>query len=150
MLLFSNITGNFTLKKTNNYSMEVEWFTKFMYSNPICQRTPGRLLKYLQLLRALWQRRRFFAPKIKNIAVLLVGNQQDTYLAFLRYGRFYPSYMYIGAFAACTMPCIHRILHHGKSVLSQSFAKLCCFTPLYFGYYRQIKKYKNPHNMIGV
>jgi len=48
------------------------------------------------------------------------------------------------------MPHVNGILHHGKSILLQILAELGVILPVLFGFGGQIKKNKNPQDLVLV
>jgi len=108
------------------------------------------LSEQFQLLRGPGQGVGFGAPEIDDFTVLLIRNSKNANLPFWRDHRFDAFYMDVSALFAGTMTHINRILHHGKPVFFKVFPKLRgCFS-LGFLYNREVKKYKQPHDMIRI
>jgi len=58
--------------------------------------------------------------------------------------------MHIRILPAAAMPHVNGILHHGKSILLQILAELGVILPVLFGFGGQIKKNKNPQDLVLV
>jgi len=58
--------------------------------------------------------------------------------------------VHIRILPAAAMPHVYGILHHGKPILLQVLAELGVILPVLFGFGGQIKKYKNPQDLILV
>jgi hypothetical protein len=90
------------------------------------------------------------APEKFHQPELFVGKGEYYDLSFGRKKGFYPSYMDVCIFAAAAMPHINAVLHHGETVLEQSFPEQGVLSPVFFGVGRQIKKNKYPQDPVLV
>lgn len=107
-------------------------------------------LKQFQLNR-YWAKILFYpAPDIDNISILLIRNIQNTYLPFFRNHHFHPIQMNVQIFTRWTMPDIHRILHHRKSILFQILPEPRRCRSFFLCIRRQIKEHKKPHNSVSI
>lgn len=89
-------------------------------------------------------------PEVVDVTVLLVRDTKDAYLT--RFGQqcFNPFDVYIATLVRCAMPYVHGELHHGKAVLFQILAKQGGGLHVFLLFYRQIKEYEQPHDVIGI
>lgn len=110
---------------------------------------PFFLLKEHQLLHFL------------SVFLLLRIPQQDLYVFILPLGDYQhshspargqrfikPVFMYLNRVHSTANSGIDRELHHIVSVCQQEISKAGSRCPLRFCFYRQVKKYQNPHKLI--
>src|SRR5690606_14932722 len=107
-------------------------------------------LKKFQLLRHRRQSGGGFAAEIFHHAELLVRNSQNADMAFLRKLLFYALDMYICIFPAAAMSYVNRELELPEPVLQNVFTEFRVNLPFFFGFGRQVKKYKYPQDPVLV
>ena len=100
------------------------------------------LLARWSYLLFLWSVEKF------HIAKLFVCNTKNTNVSIGRKIVFYSFYMNFGIFATWAVPQIYRKLKHCKAVCYKFVSKNSIVFTVFFGFGRQIEKYKYPHNSI--
>lgn len=100
------------------------------------------LLARWSYLLFLWSVEKF------HIAKLFVCNAKNTNVSIGRKIVFYSFYMNFGIFATWAVPQIYRKLKHCKAVCYKFVSKNSIVFTVFFGFGRQIEKYKYPHNSI--
>ena len=89
-------------------------------------------------------------PSVKKfyLTKLFIRDTEYAYLTKLGQKRLYSLYMNRRVLTAGAMPYIDGELKHGKAIALQVLAKINICLLFIFGFGRQIKKHKHPHNPI--
>lgn len=88
--------------------------------------------------------------KVFHIAVLFIGDSQHANQPFFWQDVFHPLDVLSSVFQAGAMAHINGILHHGETVIEQTFPEVCVGFTLGLSFGRHIKEDKKPHNVVGV
>jgi hypothetical protein len=110
-------------------------------------------ISHLEKFQLLHRFRRFnllSSPEYFHHPKLFIGHAHNAYMSFWGQNFLYPFNMNIGIFPAAAMPYVHAELEHAKPVSHDLLAEFGVILPVLFGFSRQIKKYKYPHDAICI
>jgi hypothetical protein len=94
--------------------------------------------------------RRVFAVKQFYHPELLIRKLENAYMPFGREKAFHPFNMHIRILAAGAMAHINTELEHLETIRQQLLPENGVGFPVFFGFCREVKKYKYPHNAVSV